>query len=41
MPEYAKFTIELFTKKTKFLEEDTVELAIRCSELIQKNIKQQ
>ena len=37
--EYDKFFKELLTKKTKFPEEDMMELATICSELVQKNIK--
>jgi len=39
MPKSSRFTKEMHTKKTKYLEEDMVELTTGCSELVQKNIK--
>ena len=36
MPTYAKFMKELLTKKRRFIEEDTIELEVGCSAIIQK-----
>ncbi|XP_020203614.1 uncharacterized protein LOC109789139 [Cajanus cajan] len=40
MPTYARFMKELLTKKRKVLEEETVELEVGCSAIIQKTLRQ-
>ena len=40
MPTYAKFMKELLTKKRRFIEEDTMELKVGCSAIIQKALLQ-
>ncbi|XP_047150315.1 uncharacterized protein LOC124822364 [Vigna umbellata] len=36
MPSYAKFLKEFLTKKTKYIEEETIEVQGNCSDIIQK-----
>ncbi|XP_020240609.1 uncharacterized protein LOC109819318 [Cajanus cajan] len=38
MPTYAKFMKVLLTKKTKFIEQEIIQLEVGCSALIQKNL---